>query len=106
MIQSFVESAMTSESGNPVSVFRQGPLSRPVIIRSATGFNSRVVTTSSIPSRVRNSAGESAHNAPNNIPLNKINGTPTKRGSDSALIPTSVAPIVPASSCPSAPIFQ
>ena len=69
-----------SDSGNFVTGFRHGPLSRPVTSSSATGLRSSVVTTSSMPRWTRISAGPSAHSAPPSAPITAIAAIASGRG--------------------------
>ena len=64
-------SAIGGDSVMPVGS-RHGPWTSAWTISSATGFSSRVVTTSSMPSRARSSAGTSAHAAPASAPAATI----------------------------------
>ena len=100
----FVE--MRSDSGNCVTGFRHGPFRRPVTTRSATGLRRSVVTTSSIPRCTRSSAGASAHTAPPRAPSPAMTAIASTRGSPPTTVPAHAAAIAPASSWPSAPMFQ
>ena len=99
--------AIRSDSGNIVSGLRHGPLSSPVTTSSATGLRRSVVTTSSIPSRTRSSAGTSAQTAPPSAPRPITSGIARPRGSPPTnVVAAHVAATAPRSSCPSAPMFQ
>ena len=100
------DAAISGDCGHCETGSRHGPLSSALTPSNATELSSSVVTTSSMASLTRISAGISTQAMPAAKPPIIISGRARSGDTPSICNPMAVAAVAPARSWPSAPMFQ